>query len=394
MANHWEYEDGNANALDYFGVSAHAVHQKLKMLQNNGFVGQTPPAPRCHECDIPCVRDGDSLACLTCGNSYPMDPYYEGTATPIRYMDMDGNWHSYAPPLPDHSTTLEQLLEQRTVAKHVLQHGLSVVADRLPKSHSRSLYSIGDDLLALEWLLLEAEGVLEPGEEEQIIDRWFNDLRGERDQKLDDYAGLIRATSVRAAVRKGEIDRMGKLLRADSHLADKLKERLLFFLERTGETKIETPHFRIRRQNNGGQLALDWRISEDRYSDLPEPLREERTTYVPNQKEIRKALDAAVAAHAMRMDHITRAARERDPHLGVLVESIVNLRHPDAPDFEEFERIWEEAEEALKTDTAGTYEALSLEERKMVDFYYPPTEAEKILAFVDYKPRGQQVRID
>lgn len=268
-----------------------------------------------------------------------------------------------------------------------------MVAERLPKSRGRSLYTIGDDLLALEWLLLEAGGVLEPGEEEQIIDRWFSELRGERDKKLDDYAGLVRDTTARAANRKAEIDRMRGLAAADDRLVGKLKERLLVFLERTGETKIETTHFRIRRQNNGGKLALEWRVGEDRYSELPEALREERVTYVPRQDEVRAALDAALTARRERMERL-RHGMLVPAHASYggrkVVETIASIR--GWADHEVRHHVRD-----VLTDASDLYDLVyhsGTEAAEYVDAYFPPTEAEQVLAFVDYKPRGQQVRIE
>lgn len=312
-----------------------------------------------------------------------------------REMIADDHYELSGEPLslPEPGTTLEQLLEQGTVGKYVLQHGLGVVAERMPKPRGRPLYTIGDDLLALEWLLLEAEGVLEPGEEEQIIDQWFSDLREERNAKLDDYAALIRATAARATTRKGEIDRMGKLLRADAHLVDRLKERLLYFLERTGEAKIETTHFRIRRQANGGQLALDWRISEDRYKELPEPLREERVAYVPNQKEIRSALDNARAERRDRMACVRAAVlKGNSDSIGAWVIQQIREgeRNRDLPT----PSVLSVCEWFRSIAPEDIYDQLHPSLRGLLDNEFRPTEAESILGFVDYKPRGSQVRID
>lgn len=276
-------------------------------------------------------------------------------------------------PLPDETTTLDDLVERGDLGPYVQQYGLGFVAARLPKPRGRALFSIGEDLLALEYLLLDAGGVLSPGEEEAIIDAWFAELREERNAKLDDYAALIRDTSARAAARKSEEDRMARLRAGDEGLVRKLKDRLLYFLERTGETRIDTTHFRIRRQNNGGKLALDWKVGEDRYRELPEPMREERVTYVPRQEEIRAALDAALDARADRMEKIRHDVLTDET---IQESSAVNVLNDFA------------------NDPHAAYAALHPYSRRIIDALYPPTEAEAVLSFVDYRPRGQQVRID
>lgn len=145
-------------------------------------------------------------------------------------------------------------------------------------------------MLALEELILEAGGDITDEETERIIDDWFSEIKTDRDEKLDNYAALIRMLEVRADVRKQEADRLLALAKPDRNLAKRLKARLKFYFERTGETTVSTKRYRISLVNNGGSLP----VHLDEYlaahpEEIPEGYR--RVVFEPDLVKIREALE-------------------------------------------------------------------------------------------------------
>ncbi len=121
----------------------------------------------------------------------------------------------------------------------------------------RTLYAIGEDLLALEELLTELGGDVSDAELEAAIDAWFGALGAERDQKLDSYAALIREMEARAAARREEARRLTALAQVDDNAAKRLKARLLwFFQQHRIDEAIDTPRFRLKKCRAGGKLPL------------------------------------------------------------------------------------------------------------------------------------------
>lgn len=291
--------------------------------------------------------------------------------------------------------SLEELAADGELAQEVQWEGLRFVAERMPRRTSRRLYEIEHDLEALEYLLLDLGGALDPETEEIVIDQWLAELRDERDAKLDGYVAVIRDAEERAGARKRAASAMTALRMADERLAQKLRGRLLAFLQRQGETKIDTTHFRIRRVANGGQLALDWKVDEDQYAALPEPLREERVTYVPKQEEVRAALDAALRGRRERVEKARRMLLEDKPstHAEIVLDEMVRQLQMPA---EASANVRAGIRDVFRniSDPLELYEAIRSDFHAILDDHFPPSEAEAILAFVDYKPKGEHLRFD
>lgn len=121
---------------------------------------------------------------------------------------------------------------------------------------TRSLYDIGEDLLALESILLESGGDITEEEQERILDQWLFDVQGEEADKVDRYVAWHQELNGRAKVRKAEAERLLALERADSNLAERLKERLLEHMKRTHTAKYTTRRFSIAIAGNGGKKPL------------------------------------------------------------------------------------------------------------------------------------------
>lgn len=154
----------------------------------------------------------------------------------------------------------------------------------------KTLFEIQAEVRALEEVILEAGGDITDEETEKIIDDWFAEIKTNRDEKLDNYAALIRMLEVRADVRKAESTRLLSLAKPDLNLAKRLKERLKFYLEVTKEAIINTNRYRFSMVNNGGSLPvhLDQYLA-DHPEELPEGYR--RVVFEPDLVKIREALE-------------------------------------------------------------------------------------------------------
>lgn len=121
----------------------------------------------------------------------------------------------------------------------------------------RSLFAISDDLLALADLMTETGGEIPEGEVGAALEKYFNDLGEERDQKLDAYGWVIRELEARGEARQAEAARLNVLAASDAGASKRLKDRLKYFMDGQAVTKIETDHFKFAVQKNGGKAPLD-----------------------------------------------------------------------------------------------------------------------------------------
>ncbi len=121
---------------------------------------------------------------------------------------------------------------------------------------SRSLYSIGADLLALEQMLIDCEGDVTDKETEEAIDRWLATLGAERDNKITRMCGLITNLETNAVACAGEIKRLQMLQRANENGAQRLKDRLKEFFQLHRITKLDLGTFRPQIRANGGKAPL------------------------------------------------------------------------------------------------------------------------------------------
>lgn len=154
----------------------------------------------------------------------------------------------------------------------------------------RTLYEITSDLLALEDLLMDVGGDVTEESAQQAIDSWLSGLGEERDNKLNGYCWLIREIESRAEVRKQEAARLTSLAGVDGNAVKRLKDRMKQFMELTRTQKIETEHFKIGVQANGGRQAVE--IAPEiaaNPSSLPEEF--QKWTVSPDTDTIRTALE-------------------------------------------------------------------------------------------------------
>jgi hypothetical protein len=153
---------------------------------------------------------------------------------------------------------------------------------------NKTLYEIGEDIVALSNALDELGGDISDPEVAEAIDEWLLENRTNLAAKLDGYASLIRELEARADARKVEAKRLAELARYDENKANRLKERLRLFFEEQGMKKVETARFSLTLANNGGKIPV---IVDDEIAPeyLPEGYR--RVKYEPDNDAIRAALE-------------------------------------------------------------------------------------------------------
>lgn len=147
-----------------------------------------------------------------------------------------------------------------------------------------NLYELTQDLLDLEAHLYEAGGEVD----DETMDQYLNTTQAV-EEKADNYAALIRHIEGRMQLRKAEIQRMQALYKSDQQAVDRLKDRLLAFMERTGHTKLETRRFRLTAARAGGKQPIVW-YSKDP-GDYPAVFRQEVVEVKLLNDAVRTALE-------------------------------------------------------------------------------------------------------
>lgn len=153
---------------------------------------------------------------------------------------------------------------------------------------SATLFEIRDDLNALADLLAEVGGDVTEADAEAAIDAWLAETEGATKAKLDSYAALIREVETRAAGRKAEAERLAALAKADSGTVDRLKARLLWFMQDQQLDKVETERFRLTVCANGGKPPVRLLVPPE---TLPAEYRREKVIVSADTDTIREALE-------------------------------------------------------------------------------------------------------
>lgn len=165
---------------------------------------------------------------------------------------------------------------------------------------TRTLFEISSDLQALDDLLSDIGGEVTDEETETAIDTWLAELGAERDNKLNNYAYLIKATEGAVDALDTEITRLRDRKKTYENKIAKLKERLKLYMESNGLDKITTGLFTFGVQKSGGKpkVILNEYLSLHP-EELPEGLR--RVKFEADLEAIRAKLeqgDATVAEYA------------------------------------------------------------------------------------------------
>ena len=136
-----------------------------------------------------------------------------------------------------------------------------------PSETHRTLFDISNDLMAFYDRIEALGGDVTAPEVEQAIDAWFERLSHERDDKLDNYAALIRELDARAKARRNEAKRLNERAKRDEEHAAYLKQRLMLFFQDHHLKTVETRRYRLTLQRSGGKTPVVLHAEPD---DLPE----------------------------------------------------------------------------------------------------------------------------
>lgn len=163
---------------------------------------------------------------------------------------------------------------------------------------TRTLLSIAEDLRALDDLLEEVGGDVSDPRVEEAISKWESELSGDLTGKVNNYCHLIRELEASAEFRAGEAERLRKRAKADQSKADFLRGRLKLVLEQRGLGKLETDHYRLSIQKNGGAVPL---VLEAPAMIPPQYMRVIPEQHVPDNEKLREALAAGQEVPGVRL---------------------------------------------------------------------------------------------
>jgi len=147
---------------------------------------------------------------------------------------------------------------------------------------NRTLHDISEDMLALDAMLAECEGVPDDEAVAQWIDRMLIDNQHDLDGKVDNYAALITEYESRSSARIEEAERLRTKANADANRARWLRDRLKDALIRLRIERLECRRFTVSVQRNGGMQSIE--VS----GDVPPEFRVIRSE--PDKAAIRTAL--------------------------------------------------------------------------------------------------------
>lgn len=181
--------------------------------------------------------------------------------------------------------------------------GVTLTVETGEISRKQTLFDIGAELDAI----YEAYDRLE-GDEAEVylkaaLEAYFDQVGERLNDKLDGYCNLIKSAEAKAKIREDEAKRLKGLADTDRNFAQRLKDRLKYWLEVTGNTKVETPYHKIAVQANGGAVPLIWIASgldgepvevRDPGPDWVNTLPQEYVKQVPtiDNEAIRKSLES------------------------------------------------------------------------------------------------------
>jgi hypothetical protein len=160
----------------------------------------------------------------------------------------------------------------------------------------KSLFALSPDVVALDSLLDECGGELDPGTE-AAFESWLAEIRGREAVKLDGYCYLIAERLFVAEALRAKAKEFTEKARTAENKAAYLKNRLLQYMEATGQKKIVTADGQqVTRQKTGGQprLEIDAAVLADPKRHLQPELVEEIVIVRPNAKAIRERLAAGL----------------------------------------------------------------------------------------------------
>lgn len=154
----------------------------------------------------------------------------------------------------------------------------------------QTLFSISEDILALDALLDDLGGDVTDEEVEAAIDQWLEENADNLKDKLDGYGFYINEQMAHATACKDEASRLRERAQVFERRAGRLKDRLQFFFQRHAWQKQEGTHFTFSLRKAGGKRRLTLLAEPEA---LPPQFRITETIVRPDQDGIRHAMDEA-----------------------------------------------------------------------------------------------------
>lgn len=172
-----------------------------------------------------------------------------------------------------------------------------------------SLYTLTEELIALDRLLVEAGGEVTEGTDGASLEDWLKKYEWQVGEKVDAYGGLIKNWEADIDGIKKEAERLVARAGVIGNKIKRLKEMAGLAMKMRGIRKIEGTLFTIALQKNGGKPPLIM-IVED-VAKLPEQF--VKRTPAPDSEAIRAALalNDPEAAKVARIGEVGESVRIR-----------------------------------------------------------------------------------
>jgi hypothetical protein len=149
-----------------------------------------------------------------------------------------------------------------------------------------SIFKLGQDEQALHDLLIEVGGDVTDATVEAAINAWMAEIDANRQAVFERTGAVIRRLAADAKVAEEEAKRLRELQRVRENGVERLKGRLLEYMQNANVKRVDTPTCVFTRQKNS-QPGLDITIAAEAL-----PPRFKRVSVEADKIEIRRALQA------------------------------------------------------------------------------------------------------
>lgn len=172
-----------------------------------------------------------------------------------------------------------------------------------------SLYTLTEELVKLDQLLIEAGGEVTEGSDGASLEDWLKKYEWQVGEKVDAYGGLIKNWDADIKAIAGEAERLAARAAVIVNKIKRLKEMAGLAMKMRGIRKLEGTLFTIALQKNGGKPPLIM-IVED-VAKLPEKF--VKVTKSADSEAIRTALalEDPEAAKVARIGEVGESVRIR-----------------------------------------------------------------------------------
>lgn len=149
-----------------------------------------------------------------------------------------------------------------------------------------NLFDLTQNQQALHDLLCEIGGDVTDEQVEATINEWIGEMAANEQDTLQRLGVVIKRLIGDAATAKEEAQRLAQLAKVRENGAERLKARVLEYMQRRGTKRIDTPLYIFRVQRNG-QAPLDISIPAD---ELPKEF--QRVSVEADKVALRNAIAA------------------------------------------------------------------------------------------------------